>query len=295
VASSEISSWQDTISTNRSSKQVDLTQALPALPTLEQITTDLESSGFRAEVNKALGLKSEPLNQETNEEAGQRSKVRSDQFHEYQKQKRIAKIKSKLYHKIRNKRKDKTLMTHEEQAEDEDLKRIEERVSLRHSAAKLRKSFGRYAKDDGKIIISQNEALRQRIRNPSRVNSAGQLVYDSSSDEEFLAEQLGLEITENDSLMNMKFMQDAQKRQREKNDLNAETLLSDLNSSKFKFDGEADEKINKKQKRGENELEKGKKDLKGEKDLEGKKELKGKNNDERVLNGKDQKEGLEGN
>ena len=167
-----------------------------------------------------------------------RSKVRSDQFHEYQKQKRIAKIKSKLYHKIRNKRKDKDLLTAEEQAEEDDLKRIEERISLRHSAAKLKKSVRKYAKDDGKKLISENEALRQRIKNPSRVNSQGLVVYDSSSDEEFLAEQLGLEVLQDKGIMNMKFMQDAQKRQREQAGIIADGLLRDLEeSARFEFKG----------------------------------------------------------
>ena len=211
---------------------------MPALLTLEQITTDLETSGFRAEVNKALGLTSPADTEQV--ESSMRSKVRSDHFHEYQKQKRIAKIKSKLYHKIRNKRKDKELLTTEEQAEEDDLKRIEERVSLRHSAAKLKKIVRKYMKDDGKKIISDNEALRQRIKNPSRVNSIGQVVYESSSDEEFLAEQLGLETAGDKGIMNMKFMQDAQKRQREQSEMLADGLLRDLEeSAKFEFKGKA--------------------------------------------------------
>ena len=196
----------------------------------------MESSGFRAEVNKALGLGNKADSEQV--ESSMRSKVRSDQFHEYQKQKRIAKIKSKLYHKIRNKRKDKDLLTAEEQAEEDDLKRIEERISLRHSAAKLKKSVRKYAKDDGKKLISENEALRQRIKNPSRVNSQGLVVYDSSSDEEFLAEQLGLEVLQDKGIMNMKFMQDAQKRQREQAGIIADGLLRDLEeSARFEFKG----------------------------------------------------------
>ena len=215
---------------------MDLTAPQPALPTLEQITTDLESSGFRAEVNRALGLTGTADPEQV--ESSMRSKVRSDHFHDYQKQKRIAKIKSKLYHKIRNKRKDKDLLTAEEQAEEDDLKRIEERISLRHSAAKLKKSVRKYAKDDGKKLISENEALRQRIKNPSRVNRQGQLVYESSSDEEFLAEQLGLEVLEDKGIMNMKFMQDAQKRQREQSGMIADGLLKDLEeTARFEFKG----------------------------------------------------------
>ena len=243
VASTEISSWQDTISSNRSSRQVDLTAPLPALLTLEQITTDLQTSGFRSEVNKALGLGQAGDSEQV--ESSMRSKVRSDRFHEYQKQKRTAKIKSKLYHKIRNKRKDKEMLTAEEQAEEDDLKRIEERISLRHSAAKLKKIVRKYVKDEGKKIISENEALRQRIKNPSRVNSVGQVVYDSSSDEEFLAEQLGLEIDAGKGIMDLKFMQEAQKRQREQAEILADGLLRDLEeSAKFEFTGKAKGKGN---------------------------------------------------
>lgn len=211
---------------------------------MEQITTDLENSGFRSEINKALGKSTdpEPADQEF------KSKLRSDQFHQYQKQKRTAKIKSKLYHKIRNKKKDKG-NTAEEDAENEDLRRIEERISLRHNAKKLKRTVNKYAKDNGKKLISENEALRQRIRNPSRVNSEGNVVYDSSSDEEFLAEQLGLETEEDEEkgVMGMKFMQDAQKRQREKEDTLSKEIMAEIKGSKFKFDGK---------KKGEGELRK---------------------------------------
>lgn len=242
MTSDSISSWQDVITSNRSATQLDLTQAMPSVPTLEQITTDLENSGFRAEINKALGknIESEEVEQEI------KSKIRSDQFHQYQKQKRIAKIKSKLYHKIRNKKKDKA-SNPEENAEDEDLKRIEERISLRHNAKKLKRNINKYAKDNGKQLISENEALRQRIRNPSRMNSEGNIVYESSSDEEFLAEQLGLE-TEDKGILGMKFMQDAQKRQREKEEMLSKEVLESIKGSKFKFEGKGNEKTRKIQK-----------------------------------------------
>ena len=237
MSSTSISSWQDVITSNRSAPQLDLTQPLPSIPTLEQITTDLENSGFRSDINKALGKSADP----EPEDQEFKSKLRSDQFHQYQKQKRTAKIKSKLYHKIRNKKKDKG-NTAEEDAENEDLRRIEERISLRHNAKKLKRTVNKYAKDNGKKLISENEALRQRIRNPSRVNSEGNVVYDSSSDEEFLAEQLGLETggieeEEEKGVMGMKFMQEAQKRQREKEETLSKEIMAEIKGSKFKFDG----------------------------------------------------------
>ena len=122
-------------------------------------------------------------------------------------------------------------------------------MSLRHSANRLKKSLSRYAKDDGKKIISENEELRQRIRNPSRINNEGKVTYDSSSgdDEEFLEDQLKIELegeTQEKGIMGMKFMQEAIKRQREKEKNMTEDLLNDLNqeTSKFKFAGEPEKK-----------------------------------------------------
>ena len=250
VASKEISEWQDIITSNRSAKQLDLRHELPPLPTIELVTKDHSTEGLHYEVNQALGITdtAEPDFDNT----GEKSKLRSEMFYQYQKQKRIAKIKSKLYHKIRNKRKDGgsgVPLDEEEKIAQENLVRIEERMSLRHSANKLKKTLGRYARDEGKKIISENEDLRHRIRNPSRVNSEGRVTYDSSSedDEAFLTDQLKLELEgeghEQKGIMGMKFMQEAAKRQREM-EASAQDLLNDIyeESSKFKYAGKPQKK-----------------------------------------------------
>jgi U3 small nucleolar RNA-associated protein 14 len=250
IASKEISEWQDTINSNRTAKQLDLTKELPPVPTIEVLTKDPNTDALRQEINEALNI---PDTIEPNiDNLPQKSKLRSQMFHQYQKQKRIAKIKSKLYHKIRNKRKDKSNgvpIDEEEKIQQENLLRIEERISLRHSAKRLKKTLGRYARDEEKKKVSENENLRQRIRNPSRVNSDGIVTYDSSSDddENFLADQLELELdTDKDQkgIFGMKFMQEAVKRQREKEKNLTEDLLNDLSqeNSKFKFNGEPQKK-----------------------------------------------------
>ena len=128
--------------------------------------------------------------------------------------------------------------------------------------------MGRYAKDDGKIIISHNEELRQRIKNPSRISTEGKITFDSSSedDEAFLADQLKLElddIAQDKGLMGMKFMQDAIKRQRDNEKTISDHLLSELTNetSKFKFSGEPQkkrkiEKVEKTKKKPEKNSEK---------------------------------------
>lgn len=213
------------------------------------MTKDPGTIGLRYEVNQALGITEVPEAEIDN--SGSKSKIRSEMFHQYQKQKRIAKIKSKLYHKIRNKKKDGlgVPLDEEEKIEQENLVRIEERISLRHSANKLKKTLGRYAKDQGKKRVSENEDLRQRMRNPSRVNSEGRVTYESSSDEDevFLHEQLGLEVDQMEpekGVMGMKFMQEAVKRQRERENVDSEHLLKDLQeeSTRFKYAGEPQKK-----------------------------------------------------
>lgn len=247
-----MSDWQDIIASNRTARQIDLTHELPPPTTLEQITKDPKPEGLRKEIGQALGLPEEDDEQIEPSSTNQKAKMRSEMFHQHQKQKRIAKIKSKLYHKIRNKRKEKVSgipLDEDQQHEKEELMRIEERIGLRHSAKKLKKTVNKYAKDDGKKLISENEALRQRIKNPSRVNSEGKVVYESSSDDDeaFLTEQLKLELDEPEKekgIMGMKFMKEAIKRQREKEQILAEDLLEELagETSKFKFSGDPTKK-----------------------------------------------------
>jgi U3 small nucleolar RNA-associated protein 14 len=250
VASREASAWADIIHSNRHAKQLDLTSEPPPAATIEQLTKPALADPLSAAISAALRLPEALEQPPSPSSAATKAKLRSETFYQYQKQKRIAKIKSKLYHKIRNKRKNKQAFDDEEEkAEKESLMRIEERMSLRHSAKKLKKAVNRYQKDEGKKVIAENEALRQRIRNPSRVNSEGNVVYESSSedDEAYLAEQLKLELEsdgETKGIMGMKFMKEAMKRQREKEQNLSEGLLKDLEAetSKFKFDGDPHKK-----------------------------------------------------
>ncbi|CAG9312454.1 unnamed protein product [Blepharisma stoltei] len=271
LATKEISKWQETVTANKNAPQLDLTNEPLPRPSIDTIVKNGERNSMQKEIDQALGITyHDSGSEEETNITGQRAKLRSQMFHQYLKQKRIAKIKSKLYHKIKNKHKEKEKaeVDEDEAKEQEEMLRIQERISLKHSKAnKYKKSLLKYSKrehDAASKGLNETEELRKRIMNPSRMNSEGKLAYESSSDEdeEFLAEQLKLELEDNKDtkgVLGMKFMQEAIKRQREKEKYNEESLLEDLQkeesqTSKFKFDGE--EGKPKKKKKTEKQAEK---------------------------------------
>lgn len=109
-------------------------------------------------------------------------------------------------------------MDEETLQEQEEMARAQERISQKHSkSTKYKKGLMKYARrehDTVSTALNKTEALRQRIMRPGRVNSSGQLTYDSSSeeDEAFLAAELDLPETPATGLFSMKFMQEAVKR-----------------------------------------------------------------------------------
>ena len=236
LANTEISKWQETVSSNRSAAQLDLTRDQVPLPTLEAIASAPSDNPLRGQIDKALGVSQEV---EVIDNSKERAKNRSDMFHQYLKQKRTAKIKSKLYHKIKKKQKlrNQVPLDEEELKDKEEKLRIQERITLKHTKSKFKQSVLRYAKNDKdkrNELLAQNEALKQRILNTSKLNSEGALTFGSSSeDEELLVESL-----ENKGILGMKFMQNSTKREREEEVPEPE--------SRFKFSGQ--EQPNKKPK-----------------------------------------------
>ena len=98
-------------------------------------------------------------------------------FRQEHKKKRIAKIKSKLYHKLKKKetdREEKKLREYLEQVDPEaaqayrdkeELKRVEERLRIRHGAqSKFAKNLKRFHKsmDDDATKEMYHEAMRDR-------------------------------------------------------------------------------------------------------------------------------------
>lgn len=264
VASKEIDKWNEVVQQNRNLETLDLTVPAPPSATLESIVVSEERSSLQKAIDQALGITAEPEKEE--EIVATRAQHRSKLFHAYLKQKRISKIKSKLYHKIKNKHKKAQLP--EATQEQEDLMRAEERVSLRHSRSAFKRNVNRFAsresayKDD---TLAKNEAIRQRILNVSKVTSEG-IVHESSSedDEAYLAEQLKFEIEDEGpttGVLGMKFMKEARRKQMEREKVAAKELLGELQEetgqtegSKFKF--EEDEPLPVKRRRNAKDTEK---------------------------------------
>jgi U3 small nucleolar RNA-associated protein 14 len=217
------------------------------------------------DIKQLLGHIEEPEEENRDEEAPQRAKMRSVMFYQYLKQKRRAKIKSKLYHKIHKKKKEKEQqltapsLSEEQRVEIEEFQRAQERMSLKHTkGSKFKKLITRYAKYEGDVrnsAMQDNENLVQRIKNISRISSEGNVTYESSSsdDEAFLAETLKIDLEEplpNKGVLGMKFMQEAMKKKRMREKEETEKLLKELKgetveqenedtiTSKFKFDGD---------------------------------------------------------
>ena len=157
--------------------------------------------------------KEQPEEDEVVDSTAVRAQARSDLFHRYLKQKHTAKIKSKLYHKLRKGKKAEPL-SEEAQQEHDEMQRAQERISQRHSSAKQLKRSLKFAKrehDYRNEVLAANDQLRQRIRNPSRVGSDGKVTFDSSSDSD---NEVDLDQEKPTGVMAMRFMQEAVKRDR---------------------------------------------------------------------------------
>nr|CCA18825.1 U3 small nucleolar RNAassociated protein putative [Albugo laibachii Nc14] len=167
------------------------------------------------------------------------SKMRSLLFYEEQKQKRIKKIKSKLYHKIRNKQDGKKSSTETNEQEMVE-KRAEERMTLKHTNTskwvKHHLKRGVLADQETRSAIAEQLQRGQDLRNKMETIHSDQdtedegeadlsltLVRDAKS---ILNEEKDGEKVK--GLHGMKFMQKAHQKQRENARIEAGKLLLEL-------------------------------------------------------------------
>ncbi|RLN21255.1 hypothetical protein BBJ28_00002860 [Nothophytophthora sp. Chile5] len=195
------------------------------------------------------------------------AKLRALLFYEEQKQKRVKKIKSKLYHKIRNSQDKKAMAKQQEQLRaldpelarklDEELaeKRAEERLTLKHRNTskwvkhQLRRGVNADDATRGAIAdqLRRGEELRRKM---DAVDSDDEMDDDDDDAEgegdaasrlqKRLEKQASALVTEIDAdaeaagkkrgLQGMKFMQRAAEKQREKARSEAEKLLREIRS-----------------------------------------------------------------
>lgn len=195
------------------------------------------------------------------------SKMRALMFYEEQKQRRVKKIKSKLYHKIRNNQNKKEQEKHRKQLReldpemadqlDKELaeKRAEERMTLKHTNTSkwVKHQLGRgiNADNDTRAAIAKQLQQGQELRRKMRTAESDEdddISDDEDEDDgsmdaatrlqkrlEKKANALVMEIDEDQNatgkvkgLQGMKFMQRAVQKQREKARSEAEKLLREI-------------------------------------------------------------------
>uniref|UniRef100_A0A7S3JEF0 Uncharacterized protein n=1 Tax=Euplotes harpa TaxID=151035 RepID=A0A7S3JEF0_9SPIT len=207
--------WLNQVKKNRESEFVDYTieENRTKGATLASMATDFEAKDeFEKEIQQALvkeGLATEKdimekekkeLLQLDPEEMMQRlkqmSKLKFLLFNQEIKSKRLARIKSKLYHKIKRKAKEKEeakliqeleLIDPEaakEYMEKIEEKRVDERISLRHgTTSKFAKNLKRYGKfDNDKTKQAYFELIRQRDELKKKTKKVNNLQGDDESD-----------------------------------------------------------------------------------------------------------------
>ena len=102
----EVSKWQEVVSQEAQSRTLDLTEPAYVTTTIDQFINNDHLSDLQKKVNNIV---QHPEDDEEIEETGLSDRVgtRSRLMYLHQKQKRQAKIKSKLYHKRKKRQREK--------------------------------------------------------------------------------------------------------------------------------------------------------------------------------------------
>ncbi|KAG6952106.1 hypothetical protein JG688_00013420 [Phytophthora aleatoria] len=281
--SKEVDVFEPVVRRNRNKETLDLRVQAPKL---EKLTPAALTSKFVAQTDmeksvaallQAGDLSDKKLAKDEEEELARKrvsteevaarqkelAKLRSLLFYEEQKQRRVKKIKSKLYHKIRNAQDKKAMAKQQEELRaldpelarklDEELaeKRAEERLTLKH------RNTSKWVKHQLRRGIQADDATRSAIADQLRRGEELRRKMDAvdSDDEDMeeddeeegdaasrlqkrLEKQASALVTEIDEdsaeagkkrgLQGMKFMQRAAQKQREKARTEAEKLLREI-------------------------------------------------------------------
>jgi len=226
----DVEKWSGSIGANRSAETLDLrdksrsvklssaamvSKFTPTTDMEKEITRLLEGSGAKddravaaaeeRELETECGLTAEQVRAKQ----GELAKMRALLFYEQQKHRRVSKIKSKAYHRIRNRQKRRREgedgeghlgeLDPEAAAEAEEkeaVKRMRERASLKH------KNTSKWAKQQlkaGNLDVSARKALgdqlrlgdelRKRADRPARASGDGSSDEDSDSDSDSSADE----------------------------------------------------------------------------------------------------------
>ncbi|KAI8972069.1 small-subunit processome [Pilobolus umbonatus] len=241
TAKEEVTKWEPTVKKNRAAEHLTfnapdlkverksatlVAKFKPETDLEKQISSALASAGMQdKELEEFEALK---LNKLTLEEVEERRKelrrMRELMFRHEMKNKRIKKIKSKSYRKLKRKEKEKIVDQIKEidhEAEDDSMQaaldRAEERMTLKH---KNTSKWAKRALARGQLDEGTREALMEQLRRGDelRKKMEGESSENEGDDD---LDELRQEVIEDTpsttGLMAMKFMQDAAKKQVEKN------------------------------------------------------------------------------
>ena len=273
IAKEEVGKWEETVKTNRESehlhfpinpsvplqKSASFAPLAPSTDMEKKINTILLDSSLADE--KALSTFEELATSKLSMEELKKRRnelrlMRELMFREEQKAKRIKKIKSKAYRKVHKKERERQRQMvegDEEDPEEHDVNRAQERMTLKH------KNTGKWAREmidrgftkdqetraEMEEMLRRNESLKRKIQD---IDSEDQ----ESDDEAFLNENPST-TTETEAhnqkvgkgLMAMKFMRDAEARERKQNELALEELRNSKLENGFEELADGDSSANK--------------------------------------------------
>ncbi|CAN6660900.1 U3 small nucleolar RNA-associated protein 14 [Trichomonascus vanleenenianus] len=248
LANEQVDRWSDTVKANREAEHLQFPiNPEPALREQSSYAPLKASTELEKKVDQVL-KKSKLLDEKalanfeelapsklSVEEVRRRRNelrlARELMFREEQKAKRIKKIKSKSYRRVHKKEREreKQLMGEDESdAEDHDVKRARERMSLKHkTTSKWAKSMveqgftkDRETRAEMEEMLRKGETLRRKIE-----GTRGDGSDSSEEDNEFFDDDAESEVSDGEStavtskLLNMKFMKEAQSREKKENEM----------------------------------------------------------------------------
>lgn len=268
ISKEEVNKWKDTIQQNRqaehltfplnSSAQHNESTMLvnstehPVMELEKRVTKVLKESNLvslekESTFEEIATAKIDP--DEMRKRTRELRLMRELMFREERKAKRIKKIKSKAYHRIKKKEltKNQELIEDFEESEDEqDIARARERMSLKHkTTSKWAKDMIKHGmtkdketREEMEEMLKQGERLRSKVMGNSSEDDIDDRISDLENDDKgnFPETDISRNNVGKSGVMNMSFMKKAEARQAESNRKTIEDLKAFENGNKNIFD-----------------------------------------------------------
>lgn len=268
ISKEEVNKWKDTIQQNRqaehltfplnSSAQHNESTMLvnstehPVMELEKRVTKVLKESNLvslekESTFEEIATAKIDP--DEMRKRTRELRLMRELMFREERKAKRIKKIKSKAYHRIKKKEltKNQELIEDFEESEDEqDIARARERMSLKHkTTSKWAKDMIKHGmtkdketREEMEEMLKQGERLRSKVMGNNSEDDSDDRISDLENEDKgnFPETDISRNNVGKSGVMNMSFMKKAEARQAESNRKTIEDLKAFENGNKNIFD-----------------------------------------------------------